>query len=108
LHPEKLKQRGYNQSSLLAEGYASAMKIKWDDSILIRKTATSTQTKKSRYQRYENMQEVFECVQVNEIIDKNILLIDDVITTGSTLEACVETLMKSGCSGVWIATIAVA
>lgn len=108
LHPEKLKQRGYNQSSLLAEGYADAMKIKWDDAILIRKTATSTQTKKSRYQRYENMQDVFECIQANQITNKNILLVDDVITTGSTLEACVETLIKSGCSGVWIATIAVA
>lgn len=108
LHPNKLKQRGYNQSALLAEGYSNAMKINWDDSILIRSTATSSQTKKSRYQRYENMQDVFECFNLNEIRGKNVLLVDDVITTGSTLEACVETLIKYECSGVWIATIAVA
>ncbi len=108
LHPFKLKKRGYNQSVLLAKGYAEVMGIKYADDILIRIKDTSTQTRKSRYERYENMSNVFECINDNQIINKNVLLIDDVITTGSTLEACAEVLIKSGCSGVWIASVAIA
>lgn len=108
LHPKKLKKRGYNQSALLAKGYADVMGIVYNEDVLIRVKDTSTQTRKSRYERYENMSNVFECKNNEQIIGKNILLIDDVITTGSTLEACAEVLIKAGCSGVWIASVAIA
>jgi len=108
LHPTKKKKRGYNQAQLLAKGYSEAMGVELNEKVLIRINDTSTQTKKSRYQRYENMSGVFQCLNVELISGKNILLIDDVITTGSTLEACAETLIKSGCSGVWIASAAIA
>lgn len=108
LHPKKLRKRGYNQSQLLAKGYAEALAIELNEKALVRAKDTETQTKKSRYQRYENMDGVFQCVNTDLICNKNILLIDDVITTGSTLEACAEVLIKSGCSGVWIASAAIA
>lgn len=108
LHPKKLKIRGYNQSLLLAKGYAKAMQIECKEKILIRTFDTSSQTRKSRYERAENMKEVFECIKIEEVKDKNILLVDDVITTGSTIASCAEILIKSGCSGVWVASIAVA
>lgn len=108
LHPNKEKKRGYNQAQLLANGYAEAMKVELKNKTLTRLTDTSTQTKKSRYQRYENMTGVFACVDVDAIREKNILLIDDVITTGSTLEACAQILLDAGCASISIASIAIA
>lgn len=108
LHPNKFKMRGYNQAALLAKGYAEVMKVEYLENILVRVKNTSTQTHKSRFERYENMNNVFECKQIEQLRNKNILLIDDVITTGSTLEACAEVLIKYGCSGVWIASAAIA
>ncbi len=108
LHPNKEKKRGYNQAQLLANGYAEAMKVELNNKSLTRLTDTSTQTKKSRYQRYENMTGVFACVDVDAIREKNILLIDDVITTGSTLEACAQILLDAGCASISIASIAIA
>ena len=108
LHPSKEKKRGYNQANLLASGYAEAMGIELNNLALVRISDTSTQTKKSRYQRYENMTGVFACVDFEAVKNKNILLIDDVITTGSTLEACAQELLDAGCARVSIASVAIA
>ncbi len=108
LHPNKLKKRGYNQAALLAKGYSEMLNIILDEQSLIRIEDTSTQTRKNRYERYENMNEMFRCVDEKNIRDKNILLIDDVITTGSTLESCALELLKAGCKKVYIASVAIA
>lgn len=108
LHPNKLKKRGYNQALLLANGYAEILKVPVNEKALIRKVDTNSQTKKSRYQRYENMAEVFTCLYPITLEGKGVLLIDDVITTGSTLEACAQELLRNGCAKVFIASTALA
>ena len=108
LHPNKFKKRGYNQAALLAKGYSEVLDVAIDEISLIRIEDTSTQTRKNRYERYENMNLVFKCIDDKKIKDKNILLIDDVITTGSTLESCSAELLKAGCKKVYIASVAIA
>lgn len=108
LHHKKYKHRGYNQCTFIAEGIAHEMEIEFSEEILIRNTATESQTKKSRYNRYENMQHIFGIKNASDIIGKHILLVDDVITTGATLEACADELLKNGASKVSIAALAFA
>jgi len=94
LHPRKLKQRGYNQSAQFADGLAEKMAAKVDIGNLIRLRHTDTQTKKSRFSRYENMKDVFGVLHPEKLAGKHVLLVDDIITTGSTLEACGLELLK--------------
>lgn len=88
LHPKKQKLRGYNQSKLIADGLASVLLIPVNDCAVIRSKHHSSQTKKSRVERWKNVNELFECISSEELTNKHVLLIDDVLTTGSTLEAC--------------------
>ncbi|MFM6954285.1 MAG: ComF family protein [Sphingobacteriaceae bacterium] len=88
LHPRKLKSRGYNQSACLAEGLSQILGCSVVEGVLQRASFTETQTKKSRFARYENLQDAFELIHPEQIEGKHILLVDDVITTGATLEAC--------------------
>ena len=106
LHQSRLLKRGYNQSSKFAEGLSASLKIPWDESISIRSQKTSTQTKKSRIERWENVKSVFTVAQNSKIEGKKILLVDDVITTGATLEACGQHLIAAGCADLSIAVIA--
>ncbi|MBK8846906.1 MAG: ComF family protein [Bacteroidetes bacterium] len=106
LHRSRLLQRGYNQSTMLAIGLNRSMHIPYDEHILTRDTATTTQTRKHRYERYENMKEVFMLRQDEALHGKTFLLIDDVITTGSTLAACIEVLNNIPDSKVLVATLA--
>jgi ComF family protein len=108
LHPNKFKKRGYNQAALLAKGYSEVFHALLDEQSLIRTEDTSTQTRKNRYERYENMNQMFKCIDEHNIRGKNILLIDDVITTGSTVESCALELLKAGCKKVYIASVAIA
>lgn len=108
LHPQKLKQRGYNQSDHFAQGLAAKMKIPVDCENLVRLKHTQTQTKKSRFSRYENMKEVFSVKQPEKLTGKHVLLVDDIVTTGSTLEACGIELLKIPGLSLSIAAIAYA
>ncbi|WP_421945908.1 ComF family protein [Pedobacter sp.] len=108
LHKKKLRIRGYNQSSFIAEGISEIMNIPLDEEILIRNTSTESQTKKNRYNRYENMKDVFGIAKPEKIKGKHILLIDDVVTTGATLEACANVLLECGAEKVSIAALAFA
>ncbi|MEO6524719.1 MAG: phosphoribosyltransferase family protein [Mucilaginibacter sp.] len=94
LHPRKLKQRGYNQSAQFAEGLAVKMNADVELGNLIRLKHTDTQTKKSRFSRYENMKDVFGVLYPERLAGKHVLLVDDIITTGSTLEACGLVLLE--------------
>ena len=108
LHKKRLKQRGYNQSTCFAEGLAQKLNAVVDDTSLIRARATETQTKKGRFTRFENMQEVFTVIDPEKLKNQHILLVDDIITTGSTLEACAVELLRIEGVKLSIATIAYA
>ncbi|MDB4902724.1 MAG: amidophosphoribosyltransferase [Mucilaginibacter sp.] len=108
LHKKRLKQRGFNQSACFATGLAQKLNAAVEDDNLARAIATETQTHKSRFARFENMQEVFTVKNPDKLINKHILLVDDIITTGSTLEACGLQLLKIPGLKLSIATIAYA
>ena len=108
LHRKKIRLRGYNQCTFIAEGISQTMNISFTENALLRNVATESQTKKGRYTRYENMLEVFSISNPKDILNKHVLLIDDVITTGATLEACANILLTNGAAKVSIAAIAFA
>ena len=108
LHKKRLRERGYNQSACFAEGLAEKLKATVDIGNLIRTVATDTQTHKSRFARFENMKEVFAIARPHDLMNKHVLLVDDIVTTGSTLEACGIELLKVPGLKLSIATIAYA
>ncbi len=108
LHQKRLKTRGYNQSACFAEGLADQLNGVVELNNLVRTVATNTQTHKSRFARFQNMQEVFAVARPQNLENKHILLVDDIITTGSTLEACGIELLKVPGLKLSIATIAYA
>jgi len=108
LHKYKLRKRGYNQSEYFALGLAAAMDVPVKANVLVRTINTTTQTHKDRYNRWQNVEQVFEVAKPDLIKDKHILIVDDVLTTGATLEACAVALLNAGASEVSIATIAAA
>lgn len=94
LHPKKEKLRGFNQSWVMAKRIAEKLNTASSKDLLIRKEFTSTQTKKNRIERWQNVATVFD-VKNNQLLNgKNILLVDDVVTTGATAEACLQALQK--------------
>lgn len=108
LHQSKLKKRGFNQSELIAEGLSESLQKKLDAKNLIRTIATTTQTRKSRFDRWKNVEKIFKVKNPGQITGKHILLVDDVVTTGSTLEACANVILEIPETKVSIATLAVA
>lgn len=106
LHPVRKRKRGYNQSAKLAEGLSYSMETSWDESISVRKLKTATQTRKSKLERWENVKDVFAVAGTNNVAGKRILLVDDIITTGATLEACGQHLIAHGCRELSVACIA--
>lgn len=88
LHPKREKKRGYNQSLMIARGIAEVTGIAIGDRFLVRGVNTATQTKKSKEERFQNVKDIFQVYHAEELQGKHILLIDDVLTTGATLESC--------------------
>lgn len=108
LHKSRMRERGYNQSANFARGLALQLQATVAEDNLIRAVKTSTQTRKSRFARFENMQQVFTLNHPQTLEGKHILLVDDIVTTGSTLEACAQELLKVPGLRLSIATIAYA
>ncbi len=94
LHPRKEHKRGYNQSLMICEGLASRMEARVFSDVLYRKVHSSSQTRKSRYERWENVKDIFEIKNGHLLEGKHLILVDDVITTGATLEACGNKLLE--------------
>ena len=108
LHPVKLAKRGYNQSALISNGISQFSGKATLDNCLVRTMNTATQTKKNKYQRWENVEFVFAIKNPEQLINKHVLLIDDVITTGATIESCAQKLIEIEGVKVSIAAVAVA
>lgn len=108
LHPRKERLRGYNQSDLFAQGLSETMQKPWLKDGLLRNTFTESQTQKSRAERVENVKTVFEVGNAKKIAGKHILLVDDVMTTGATLEVCGSKILDVSGTKLSMVTIAMA
>lgn len=107
LHPDKEAKRGFNQANVIVEGLSEVLNIPVETGLLVRTRFTESQTKKTREERLENMKGVFALSNTEKLSGKHILLLDDVLTTGATLEACVLTLLAAKDVHISIATIGV-
>lgn len=94
LHWKKLKKRGFNQSEFFGKGLSTSLRVPQRPDLLARKVNTATQTKKTRAERLDNVSGVFEVTDKAFLENKHVLIVDDVITTGATLEATATTLLE--------------
>jgi ComF family protein len=108
LHRKKHKKRGFNQSECIACGIAEALRKPLNTSSVIRSVNSSTQTRKSRYERWLNVDGIFNVIDPLSLTGKHILLVDDVITTGATLESCALEILKVEGTKVSVAVLAMA
>ncbi len=106
LHRKKETSRGYNQSEQFGMGLSTSMGVPVEARELTRSRETSTQTRKSRFQRWENVSEKFTVRDPQKLANAHVLLVDDVITTGATIEACI--LALRGISGIKVSVAAIA
>jgi ComF family protein len=106
LHPSKKRIRGFNQSDFISSGIADATGLPVDTETLARKAVSATQTRRSRYERWANVEGIFSVMNPGNINGKHVLLVDDVITTGSTIESCANELLKV--EGVRVSVVALA
>lgn len=109
LHPKRKKKRGYNQSFYIAKGISNVFGGTIREDILFKKNETESQTKKMRFDRWENIKDAFYTTATtpNEI-EKEILIVDDVTTTGATIAACIITLREQGYKNISVLTLAYA
>lgn len=109
LHSKRQRSRGYNQSSLLAQGISRVTCIPVIDTAVIRTKNTESQTRKNKEERTQNVAHIFEVAQPELIQKKHILLLDDVITTGATCLSCAESILEQGfVSNISVASLALA
>ncbi|TXG36825.1 ComF family protein [Seonamhaeicola maritimus] len=107
LHKKKIKKRGYNQVAKFGQQIAESLDAIYTEDALVKITNTKSQTKKTRLSRWKNSDELFTLKNINSIENKHILLVDDIITTGATLEACASVLNYAKNVKISIATMAI-
>jgi ComF family protein len=108
LHPKKMHVRGFNQSDIISQGISETTGIPVNMELLSRVAISATQTKKSRYDRWTNVEGIFNVKDTKDLKGMHVLLVDDVITTGSTIESCATELLKTKDVRVSVAALAVA
>ena len=108
LHPQKLRKRGYNQSEWIARGVAEVLDKPIDMQNLVRHFFSTSQTRKKRFDRWENVDSGFGLTNTETFAGQHVLLIDDVITTGATLEACIHAILSAPESKASVAALAFA
>lgn len=108
LHKKKLRTRGYNQVTKFGQQIAKAMQIQYVDNVLVKTTNTTSQVTKKRFARWNNGEQIFSIKNKEKIKDKHILIVDDIITTGATMEACIQVLNTVDNLKISIATMAIA
>jgi ComF family protein len=108
LHSKRLKKRGYNQAEEIAKGLQESMKVSVSNDNLIRIGYTETQTRKSRTERVKNVSNAFKLKDPQLFKGKHILIVDDVVTTGATLEECASIVLEAEDTKVSIVTLAYA
>lgn len=106
IHSSKLKERGYNQSELLANEVAKFLSIPISTQNLIKKKPTESQSKLDKKDRWINVKDAFQVMDEEKINGKKVLLIDDIITTGATANECSKVLRQAGASRIYVATVA--
>jgi ComF family protein len=108
LHQRKLRLRGYNQAEVIARGVSDLTGVPVIHDALARRKHTDTQTRKSRLERWRNVSDAFHIANPGALQGRRLLLVDDVVTTGASLEACGSLLRTTGCRSLSLATVAFA
>ena len=108
LHKKRFNERGYNQTEWIAKGVASVLNKPIDTTTLIRCKHTESQTKKNASDRWQNVQNIFAITHAQHFNQKHILIIDDVITTGATIEVAAQTILKEASAEISLFSIALA
>jgi ComF family protein len=106
MHYKKQMQRGFNQAELIAESISNETNVPYFKNILVKEKETITQTRKSRKERVLNTSSIYNVMNRSAIKGKHIMIVDDVVTTGSTIEACATVLLKNGAAQISVACIA--
>lgn len=107
LHKRKLRKRGYNQVAAYAKRLAEYLNATYEDGVLRKTANTKTQTKKSRLARWYGNEQLYTLTDPRPVMHKNVLLVDDVITTGATMEICARALQKAKGVSIYLTSMAV-
>lgn len=94
LHPDRQRKRGYNQCEKIAEGLSGVLQVPIQSALLLRAKNNASQTTRSGYERWENVEDVFITSEGERYTGRHLMIVDDVVTTGATIEACCQTLLK--------------
>jgi ComF family protein len=107
LHPSKKKRRGYNQVTQFAQSLATTLEVPMYEDVLVKAGRSTTQTRKDRWYRWETSRGGYRLSPNARLEAQRVLLVDDVITTGATLEACANAILSADGATVYIASMAV-